>query len=51
MKDAVKEQIKKLGDAKNDALVAKYIDRVELGKEGYKFRYYSNKFHVHTQED
>ena len=40
-----------MSDAKNDAIVAKYVDRVELGKEGYKFRYYSNKFHVHTNED
>ena len=40
-----------MSQAKNDAIVAKYEDRVQLGKEGYKFRYYSNKFHVHTPED
>jgi len=49
--DAVKQQIKRMNDAKNDAIVAKYVDRVELGKEGYKFRYYSTKFFVHTVED
>ena len=45
------EQIKRMGHAKNDAMVAKYVDRVELAKEGYKFRYYSTKFHVHTREE
>lgn len=48
---AVKEQIKRMNNAKNDALVAKYVDVVELGKDGYKTRYYSDKFHVHTPED
>jgi len=48
---AVKEQTKRMNTAKNDALVAKYVDVVELGKEGYKYRYYSDKFHVHTPED
>ena len=43
--------MKKMSDAKNDAIVAKYQDKVQLGKEGYKFRYYSNKFHVNTEED
>ena len=47
----MKAQVKRINDEKNDAIVAKYVDRVELGKEGYKFRYYSQKFHVHTQED
>jgi len=51
VKKAVAEQIKRMGHAKNDAMVAKYVDRVELGKEGYKFRYYSTKFHVHTREE
>ncbi len=49
--ESVKAQIKRIGDAKNDALVAKYVDRVELGKQGYKQRYYSNKFFVHTNEE
>ena len=48
---AVKAQMKRMTNDKNDAIVAKYVDRVELGKEGYKYRYYSDKFHVHTPED
>lgn len=51
MKDAVKLQMKRMNEAKNDAIVAKYVDKVELGKDGYKYRYYSDKFHVHTTED
>ena len=43
--------MKRIGTAKNDAIVAKYVDKVVLGKEGYKRRYYSEKFHVHSQED
>ena len=48
---AVKAQMKRMTNDKNDAIVAKYVDRVELGKEGYKYRYYSDKFHVHTPGD
>lgn len=48
---SVQAQIKRIGHATNDAKVAKYVDKVELGKEGYKYRYYANKFHVHTPED
>lgn len=51
VEEAVKSQMKKMSDAKNDAKVAAYVDKVELGKDGYKFRYYSDKFHVHSQED
>lgn len=51
IEDAVKNQMKRMSHEKNDALVAKYVDKVELGKEGYKYRYYSDKFHVHTRED
>ena len=36
---------------KNDELVKKYVDRIQLGKQGYKFRYYSEKFQVHTREE
>ena len=32
-------------------LVAKYVDKVELGKQGYKERYYSNKFFVHSPQE
>jgi len=48
---AVKAQMKRMSDTKNDELVARYVDRVELGKDGYKQRYYSDKFFVHTPED
>ena len=40
-----------MNEVKNDAIVAKYVDYVELGKDGYKYRYYSTKFHVKTPEE
>ena len=51
VKNAVKDQLQRISHAKNDAIVKKYHDHVKFGKDGYKVRYYSTKFHVHTPED
>ena len=51
VESVLKDNVKKLAYLKNDAIVKKYVDRIQLGKQGYKFRYYSEKFHVHTKED
>jgi 5'-3' exonuclease len=46
----MKEIVKELLDQKSKKIAEKYVDKVKLGEEGWKLRYYQNKFHV-GQED
>lgn len=51
VKDHVKLEAKRLADAKNTAKVDAYVDRVQLGVDGWKMRYYINKFLVTDPAD
>lgn len=48
---AIKDEIKRLNDLKNDKIVAKYVDKVQLGVQGWRERYYTEKFHARTDEE
>ena len=51
MKKAIKEEVKRQRESKQEAKVNKYVDKVQLGVQGYKGRYYAEKFYVFTKED
>jgi 5'-3' exonuclease len=42
--------VKKMIDEKSDNLAKGYVDKVQFGTEGWKLRYYQNKFHVKEQD-
>lgn len=42
----LKDIVKNLLQERADKRVEKYVDKVQLGEEGWKLRYYTNKFHV-----
>ena len=42
----MKKLVTKIINEKNDKLANQYVDRVKLGTEGWKYRYYSSKFHI-----
>ena len=44
--EKMKTVIKKLLREKEDIIAKKYIDKVNFGREGWKLRYYQEKFHV-----
>lgn len=46
----MKKIIKKLIREKDDGQVKKYVDKVNLGMEGWKMRYYNDKFHISPED-
>lgn len=42
----MKDIVKKLLEEKSSKKAERYVDKVQLGTEGWKLRYYQNKFHV-----
>lgn len=42
----MKEIVKKLLDENSKKKAEKYVDKVQLGEDGWKLRYYQHKFHV-----
>lgn len=42
----MKEMIKKMLDEKSKKVADTYVDKVQFGTEGWKTRYYSDKFHI-----
>jgi len=48
--EKLKKVIKKQIHEKNDQKSKSYVDRVNLGMEGWKLRYYKDKFHVKEED-
>jgi 5'-3' exonuclease len=46
----MKKIVSKMIHEKNDALTSAYVDRVQLGVDGWKMRYYTSKFHCKPQD-
>ena len=44
--EKMKEIVKRMLDEKSQKKAEKYVDKVKFGEEGWKLRYYRNKFHV-----
>ena len=49
--DLLKQEAKRMAEAKNSAKVVAYEDKVMLGVDGWKMRYYTNKFLVTDPND
>lgn len=48
--ETMKKIVTKMIHEKNDLMANAYIDKVQLGTEGWKMRYYSSKFHILSQD-
>ena len=46
----MKEIVKKMLSEKNQKIADKYVDKVQYGTEGWKSRYYKEKFHVDNED-
>lgn len=49
--ELLKSEAKRIAEAKNTAKVEAYVDKVKLGVNGWKMRYYINKFLVTDEAD
>lgn len=49
--ETVKKEVKKILAAKINQKVESYIDKVKMGEEGYRERYYSEKFMINGPQD
>ena len=47
----IKKEAKRIAESKNSAKVDAYVDKVKLGVDGWKMRYYTNKFLVIDEND
>ena len=50
-KELMVKEAKRIADAKGAEKVEAYVDQVQLGVDGYKMRYYSQKFLVRDPAD
>lgn len=46
----MKKIVKKIIHEKNDAIAKSYVDKVVYGSEGWKTRYYKEKFQIDLED-
>ncbi len=44
--EKMKKVVSKLIHERNDIVAKKYVDKVNFGIDGWKMRYYKEKFHI-----
>ena len=49
--DLLDKEVQRKSEETNQKIVEKYVDRVQLGVDGWKMRYYTNKFLVYDPND
>ena len=48
--EKMKEIVKKMLNDKSKKMADSYVDRVKFGTEGWKLRYYKEKFHIDAED-
>jgi 5'-3' exonuclease len=48
--EKMKEIVKKMLYEKNKKMADAYVDRIQFGTEGWKLRYYKEKFHIDSED-
>jgi 5'-3' exonuclease len=48
--EKMKEIVKKMLSEKNKKMADAYVDRIQFGTEGWKLRYYKEKFHIDSED-
>ena len=46
----MKKVVKKMIYENNEVVAKKYVDKVNLGNDGWKMRYYKEKFHISVDD-